>query len=86
VTYAPTGAARRTVTRTITLLDITLRLDPVLTARSLMGGVVEVVADWINGDITASVEELVEHFTQLFTATTNAAVVRPAPGAGRSSR
>jgi AcrR family transcriptional regulator len=53
---------------------IELRLDPVLTARALMGGVVEVLADWINGDVDASVDEVVEHFTQLFTAAAYAAV------------
>jgi AcrR family transcriptional regulator len=56
--------------------DIQLRLDPVLTARSLMGGVVEVLADWINGDVEASVDEVVEHFTQLFSAAAYAAVAR----------
>jgi AcrR family transcriptional regulator len=56
--------------------DIRLRLDPVLTARSLMGGVVEVLADWINGDVAASVDEVVEHFTQLFSAAAYAAVAR----------
>jgi AcrR family transcriptional regulator len=56
--------------------DIRLRLDPVLTARSLMGGVVEVLADWINGDVDASVDEVVEHFTQLFSAAAYAAVAR----------
>jgi AcrR family transcriptional regulator len=66
--------------------DVRLRLDPVLTARSLMGAVVEVVADWINGDITATVDEMVEHFTKLFTATTDAAVAPQAPRARRSSR
>ncbi len=55
--------------------DIRLRLDPVLTARALMGGVVEVLADWINGDVDASVDEVVEHFTQLFTAAAYAAVM-----------
>jgi AcrR family transcriptional regulator len=54
--------------------DVRLRLDPVLTARSLMGGVVEVLVDWINGDVDASVEEVVEHFTRLFTAAAYAAV------------
>jgi AcrR family transcriptional regulator len=53
---------------------IKLRLDPVLTARALMGGVVEVLADWINGDVDASVDEVVEHFTQLFTAAAYAAI------------
>ncbi len=50
------------------------RLDPVLTARALMGGVVEVLVDWINGDVDASVDEVVEHFTRLFIAATYAAV------------
>ncbi len=30
-----------------------LQLDPVLTTRSLIGGVVEVLVDWINGDVDA---------------------------------
>ena len=67
---------------------IRFRLDPRLTARSLMGGVVEVLVDWINGDVDASVDELVEHFTRLFTAATYAAIERPAPaeqGRGRSA-
>jgi AcrR family transcriptional regulator len=50
------------------------RLDPVLTARTLIGGVVEVLIDWINGDVDASVDEIVEHFTHLFTAVAIAAV------------
>jgi AcrR family transcriptional regulator len=54
--------------------DLELRLDPVLTARALMGGVVEVLADWINGDVNASVDEVVDHFTQLFAAAAYAAV------------
>ena len=62
--------------------DIKLRLDPVLTARALMGGVVEVLADWINGDVDAPVDEVVEHFTQLFTAAAYAAVVPGESAAG----
>jgi AcrR family transcriptional regulator len=50
------------------------RLDPVLTARTLIGGVVEVLIDWINGDVDASVDEIVEHFTRLFTAAAAASV------------
>lgn len=57
------------------------RLDPVLTARTLIGGVVEVLIDWINGDVEVSVEEIVEHFTRLFTAAA-AAAAAVAPGAG----
>jgi AcrR family transcriptional regulator len=58
---------------------IKLRLDPILTARSLMGGVVEVLADWINGDVDASVDEVVEHFTALFTAAAYASIAPPDP-------
>lgn len=57
--------------------DLRLRLDPVLVARALMGGVVEVLADWINGDVDASVDEVVEHFTTLFTAAAYASVAQP---------
>ena len=56
-----------------------LRLDPVLTARFLMGGVVEVLLEWINGDLNASVDEVVEHFTALFTAAAYASVARNDP-------
>lgn len=59
--------------------DADLRIDPVLTARSLMGGVVEILGDWIHGDIDQSVDEIVNHFTRLFTAATFAAVERPVP-------
>jgi AcrR family transcriptional regulator len=58
---------------------VRLRLDPVLTARFLMGGVVEVLLEWINGDLNASVDEVVEHFTVLFTAAAYAAVARDDP-------
>jgi AcrR family transcriptional regulator len=61
---------------------IRLRLDPVLTARFLMGGVVEILLDWINGDLDASVDEVVEHFTALFTAAAAAAVARDDAGDG----
>jgi AcrR family transcriptional regulator len=57
---------------------ITLRLDPVLTARFLMGGVVEVLLEWINGDLDAGVDEVVEHFTAMFTAAAYASIAPPA--------
>jgi AcrR family transcriptional regulator len=50
------------------------RLDPILTARSLIGAVVEVLLDWTNGDVDASVDEIVEHFTILFAAAAYAAL------------
>jgi AcrR family transcriptional regulator len=65
---------------------VTLRLDPVLTARALMGGVVEVLLAWINGDVDASVDEVVEHFTVLFTAAAFAAVGEQAPGPGAEDK
>jgi AcrR family transcriptional regulator len=58
---------------------VRLRLDPVLVTRFLIGGVVEVLLEWINGDLDASVDEVVEHFTALFTAAAYAAVVRDSP-------
>jgi hypothetical protein len=57
-----------------------LRLDPVLVARFLMGGVVELLADWINGDLDKSVDEVVDHFTALFTAAGYAALAETPPG------
>ena len=58
---------------------MSFRLDPVLTSRSLIGAVVEVLVDWINGDLDASADEIVEHFTRLFTAVTYAAVEPETP-------
>ena len=54
--------------------EIRLRLDPELTARFLMGGVVEILLEWINGDLEVSAEDVVEHFTRLFTAAAYAAI------------
>jgi AcrR family transcriptional regulator len=72
--------AQLTADRALALAgDLRLRLDPVITARFLMGGVVELLADWINGDLNASVDEVVEHFTVLFTAAANAAVAADIP-------
>ncbi len=51
-----------------------LRLDPVLIARALMGGVIEMLVDWINGDLDVSADEIAEHFTRLFTAAGYASV------------
>jgi AcrR family transcriptional regulator len=61
-----------------------LRLDPVLTARFLMGGVVEILLEWINGDLDASADEVTEHFTALFTAAAYAAIERGPSPPGRS--
>jgi AcrR family transcriptional regulator len=75
--------------RRITGRAVQMRLDPVLTARSLMGAVVDTQVDWINGDVSASVEEIVEHFTELFTVAAYASVVDVAaickPAANRAA-
>jgi AcrR family transcriptional regulator len=63
---------------------VRLRLDPVLTARFLMGGVVEVLLEWINGDLDATADDVVEHFTVLFTAAAYAAIERDAPAPRQS--
>jgi AcrR family transcriptional regulator len=70
-----------TVTRALAVADddIHLRLDPVLTSRFLIGGVVEVLTEWIHGEVNASVDELIEHFTRLFAAAAYAAVSDPTP-------
>jgi AcrR family transcriptional regulator len=79
--------AQLTADRALSLAEgVKLRLDPVITTRFLMGGVVELLADWINGDLDASVDEVVEHFTALFAAAAYAAVgdgsfARPGPDA-----
>ncbi len=54
-------------TRSITGDAVRLHMDPVLTARSMIGAIVDMLEDWINGDVDASVEELVDHFTRLLT-------------------
>ena len=59
---------------------IRLRLDPVLTARFLMGGVVEILLEWANDDLDASAEDVVEHLTALFTAAAHAAIDATAAG------
>jgi len=55
--------------------DVQLRMDPVLTARALMGASMEVLVDWIHGDLTASSDEIVEHLTNMYTAVAMASVV-----------
>lgn len=62
-----------------------LRLDPVLVARALMGGTVETLADWVNGDCTATPDELVDQFTVLFAAAARASVERAPEDGTRSA-
>src|SRR5215468_2479353 len=45
------------------------------------GAVVEVLLEWISGDLDASVDEVVEHFTALFTAAAYAAAAGGQPAA-----
>jgi AcrR family transcriptional regulator len=54
---------------------IRLSMDPVLTARSLMGASMEVLVDWIHGDLAASPEEIVEHLAKMYTAVAQASVI-----------
>jgi len=61
-------------TRLIHGYAIEPRLDPVLTARSLIGAVVETLVDWINDDLDATVEEIVDFFTKLFAAVARTAI------------
>jgi len=53
---------------------VRLRFDPVLNARAMTGAAMEVLVDWINGDVDAGIDEIVEQLTQLFTAAAIAAV------------
>jgi AcrR family transcriptional regulator len=75
--------------------ELQLRLNPVLTSRALMGGAMELLADWINGDLNVTVEQIIDHTTELFTAVAEASVagapregtIRPtAAGAPTSAR
>jgi AcrR family transcriptional regulator len=65
-----------TVTRALAVADrdTQLTLDPVLTARFLIGGVIEILVEWIEGYVDAPVDDVIEHFTRLFTAAAYAAV------------
>jgi len=68
-----------------------LLMDPTLTARSLMAAVVDMQVDWLNGDVDASVDEIVEHFTRLFTAVAygsvrDLSVMGLGAGRGRSAK
>jgi AcrR family transcriptional regulator len=65
---------------------IHLRMDPVLTARSLIGASMEVLVDWIHGDVAASREEIVEHLTQMYTAVALATVAPEQPARDASAR
>jgi len=53
---------------------VQLRFDPVINARAMTGASMEVLIDWIHGDVQADIEEIVEQLTQLFTAAAAAAL------------
>jgi AcrR family transcriptional regulator len=57
--------------------DVRLRMDPVLTARLLMGASIEMLVDWINGDVSASTEEIIDHLTTMYAAVAEASVIEP---------
>ncbi len=57
--------------------DVRLRMDPVLTARLLMGASMEMLVDWINGDVSASTDEIIDHLTTMFAAVARASVIDP---------
>ncbi len=72
--------AQLTADRALSLAGgVRLRLDPVITTRFLMGGIVELLADWINEDLDASTDEVIEHFTALFTAAAYASLADGVP-------
>lgn len=58
--------------------DVELRMDPVFIARALIGASLEVLVDWIHGDVHASTEEIVEQLTGMYTAVAEASVRRGA--------
>jgi len=54
--------------------DVRLRMNPVLTSRSLIGAAMEVLVDWIHGELDATPEEVVDHLANMYTAVAQASV------------
>jgi AcrR family transcriptional regulator len=54
--------------------DVRLTMDPVLTARAMIGASMEILVDWINGDVDATREQIVEHLTKMYTAVAEVSV------------
>ena len=54
--------------------ELETKLDPVLVARALVGGSIDILVDWINGEVSHDRETIVEHFTVLYTAAAAAAI------------
>jgi AcrR family transcriptional regulator len=65
---------------------VELHMDPVLTSRSLLGASMEVLVDWIHGDVDASREEIVEHLTKMYTVVADASIVGANGAPGRAFR
>ena len=59
----------------------TLRLDASLTARALVAATMDLVVDWMRGDLGYSVPELAEHCISLYTVASEAAFSRGPGGA-----
>lgn len=60
---------------TIAGAGVKLSMDPVLTGRALIGASMEVLVDWIHGDIDIPTAEIVEHLTKMYTVVAEASVV-----------
>ncbi|HEV3047531.1 MAG TPA: TetR/AcrR family transcriptional regulator [Solirubrobacteraceae bacterium] len=58
---------------------VKLRMDPVLTARAMIGASMEVLVDWIHGDVEVSREEIVDQLTNMYTAVAEASVLHEKP-------
>jgi AcrR family transcriptional regulator len=57
--------------------DLQTRYDPVLNARALMGASIELLGDWVHGELDASVDEIVDYLTYLYTTATYAMKIMP---------
>jgi hypothetical protein len=62
-------------------------MNPVLTSRAMMGASMDLLVDWIHGDVETSTQEIIENLTKMFTAVAEASVVRATPvGEAATSR
>jgi AcrR family transcriptional regulator len=59
--------------------DVQLSMNPVLTSRAMMGASMDLLVDWIHGDVETSTQEIVENLTKMFTAVAEASVVQATP-------
>ncbi|HLM87126.1 MAG TPA: TetR/AcrR family transcriptional regulator [Solirubrobacteraceae bacterium] len=56
--------------------DVQLSMDPVLTSRALIGASMELLVDWIHGDVDTPTEQIVEQLTKMYAAVAAASVVQ----------